>query len=437
MSGEHSPSLQTATAVQVFHPPSVPGQYEDIDLSPVGSVTNHKYEPVRKDENGVSYSRLQRSKSRNASSSGSHSGLSTSPVIPIPPHEEQPSPPLRENEIFDNPKYSYSQLFRPTSQNIDIYKGGASDSSNGRNYSQSPSDALESEVAAHNLRLGSSSEEKGDDYHQDASAFVVSALVRDETKLSIPPHTELPTTHYTSISTSGVAQDESYTLPIVSTNDKYVSEKGHLYYVLEEAPPESVGKERVVRKTSVPSYRIPTTSDEPAYDVIDRSVMQSSASNRLSLDCDLYDVIDRRSNDGRIGPSVSSSRAAPYDVIERKTSLGNLTQLDNRPGYEVIGTSTSSSNKAAVYSTLESREGGVVNSRDSPPPPPSYSSLGLGEAGRRKGSCSGIAPVYQILELTNESKKEVCRNEGHGSLSHQVVESGERNAATYHITSEP
>ena len=264
---------------------TLPGDYEIIDLDPLpiptvsttkqtAAVTavvtataggessfvlparQHQYDIILnevEDDNGrkVNYNRLQRagSKSRQASSSTT-STASVSPVVPPSPAPHPrggittptspPSANTREGDIFDNPEYSQldrSAVGSATRKHVDIYKTASSDESN-RSGGGGGGGGGGGMGNWNGMVPASPVPGKDNDYHQDASVFVVNGLALDETTASPSQGggSELPTItggHYTTLQPDSMSAETSYAQPIVSDSEKYVSERGHLYQVLD------------------------------------------------------------------------------------------------------------------------------------------------------------------------------------------------------------
>lgn len=434
----------------------------------------HQYEAVINDEDGINYSRLQRtgSKSRKVSSSASLSGAPLSPILPPRGESAAPLPPAlaKDGVIFDNPKYSQLSKRPHTSEHISICKSVSLGSSSGETY--------EIPVPKRDPR---GSNTMDDEYFQDSSVFIVTGLAEDETKPSSSPNMhDLPSSHYTTL--NDTIGEEKYTLPIVSTDDKYISEHGHLYQVLEEARADNgaMENEEVINengKTSIPSYGVTkrnsettfvmlnsdvfTMSDDEgkqsrqdgspdpnkqgivyhtlvhtqtsndygkeatipsgaAYNVIDRSNKPSTASSRSSLDSEsAYSVIDRKVSDSKLNfqPRPPPSQ---YDIIERATSAsgasGSSSPHDSEEaGYNVITSSRGSMSNMQHGIVQGPVKTAAVNSS----PPPSYSSLEMDGVKQRDCQCSTNAPFYHTLQQTSSvgpGEEEVCQPVVSGSI---------------------
>lgn len=473
-SGEYSPITRTpekaltsaATAAGGAH--SLPGDYEVVDLDLVTNGAGnkeHQYEVVVNEDTEVSYSRLQRSgsKSHEFNTSISMSGPSVSPVLATSSGgacESTARGSLFGNEtpIFDNPKYSQLNKRGNNVGKVDSNPGG-------RNQNRNEIPALQDEPLvkqkpAHSAKLHASAGD--DDYFQDPSLFIValnetkSPALRDAAFL-------LPSGHYTSLQDTTMAKESNYTLAIVTSNDKYVSEQGHVYQVLEGAKVEAEsaqGKESnlgvaddtahcAVLKdeegeefgfvVSAPGncarldnevtesgsdvggaiyhtlVHTPPTSDhsreatppEPVYNVVDRNPKHSTTS-RSSMDSGVaYNVIDRKISDGNFNSNLPP---AQYDVIELDRSGTTSKKAPSPPmrhnGYSAIAKSSSISGTsvAVACQDLSSSHQWHDQTTSPPPlpPPPSYSSLV--DVGRSKHVCNnGNIPIYNTLEQQEEN----------------------------------
>lgn len=401
-SGEHSPTAQTAQAPAVGG-----GDYESIDLDPIvvlgDGARKHQYEAVINDDEEVGYNRLQRagSKSRNLSSSASASGASSvSPVVPARVESTTPlSPAIRESAIFDSPEYS--QLHKPAGQHINIYKTTSIESSSGgvrtQRQNELPLPNRETAAKAGNT-VQSRRRTKDDDYLQDAAIFIVNGLAHDETNLStVPPDTSaaaVPTDCYTSLQAMNMNQETDYSQTIVSSHEKYVSERGHLYQVLEGGKTESGSavKDRDGGITDdgamcgaesqaddeelgfvVTNLDALTSSDEVAADAADVSVvyhtlLHSSASekSRELTPGSAYDVIDRNANSGS---RASLNKEPAYNVINRKIS-GSYSGPP--PGqYDSLEPQANSPNGKATYNVTDRKISGGCTG----PPSAQYSCI--------------------------------------------------------------
>lgn len=517
-SGEFSPTaLQTTQKAPV---PAVDGaDYEIVDLDPVPAAKRegnhatrkHQYEAVANDEDEENYNRLQRSDSKSRNTSRSTTGTSVSPVVPSRGESITPlSPALKDSILFDNPKYS--QLGNLGGQHASIYKTTSTDSNSGSaNQGGAPIPANEPATKAKVAKMLSL--QKDDEYFHDSSMFIVNGLAQDETKRRTVQTADVPSEHYSALLPSTMNEESSYALAIVSSQERYVSEKGHLYQVLEggnaelEAA-EKLDKERwrgnfaslsieskeydeelgftvtnsdvcssdgdteeaaaargdcspvaVGGRTGGATYhtllRTPTSESsresspgQIPYDVIDRNVKRSATSSRSSADGEsAYNVIDRRVSDGTFSIQPPSQydmiepqarrksednfigqQVSQYSVIEphgrtRRVSDGNFTsQLPsqcNSPqkgstdsGYSKISRSRNHSAISFSQDVVSPRR--RTESRDSPSPPPLYSSLvkkqaehvynGGSSFAKAGGECPERGPSHYAMESGMEER---------------------------------
>lgn len=373
-SGEHSPNtLQTTpTTLQTKQVPvTVDGaDYEIIDLDPVpaageGSRTTrkHQYEAVVNDEDDENYNRLQRSDSKSRKTSCSTTGTSVSPVVPSRGESTTPlSPVLKDSILFDNPKYS--QLGKLGGQHPSIYKTASTDSNPGvANQSDVLIPAREPVTKAKAAKTLSS--QKDDEYFHDSSMFIVNGLAQDETKRCTAQNSDVPSEHYSSLLSSTMNEESSYALAIVSSQEKYVSEKGHLYQVLEGGNPElkAAGKpdgEKSYRRNFASlSIESKESDDELGFTVTNsdacssdgdaddaaacspaatgsrtgavyHTLLHSTPSSEDSRESSPgqtrpYDVIDRNLKSSAASSRSSGDGESPYNVIDRRVSEGNFS----------------------------------------------------------------------------------------------------------------
>ncbi len=224
--------------------------------------------------------------------------------------------------------------------------------------------------------------------------------------------------------------------PSIPPRDKYVSEIGHTYQVLENAGAVSRAIEEGIdeRAPPIPSPHKANLSgddddeednkddrarrsvyhtldynsnggkntphDQPAYDVIDRSVQKSTSGNRSSLDNELaYDVLGRskegKPTNGTTRPSRTSESG--YSRIERNVGT-------NRNDSSVAGRRMASNGPGSVFSIADrnnTQEHVDRTPPPPPPPPPSYDTLDLsGMTSQKKCQCNeNCSPFYHSLEL--------------------------------------
>lgn len=480
LSGEHSPGSQTN---QQPRPPvsvqrSLPGQYEDIDLDPVPSkaptensssphTRRHQYEPVSNDDDEVSYHRLQRtgSKSRKLSSTASLSGTPTSIGLPpsLPSRGEMATPIARDGTIFDNPKYS--QLNKP--KHVDIYRSASSESGSGgtgnasSEQSGGPRNKQLARVKLSNpLGTNRGPGDRDDEYFQDSSVFVVNGLVQDETQ-------DQPVDHYTAL--RGPASESNYTVAIVSTSDKYVSEQGHLYQVLEDAKTEKeevtaaagdIGREQpgktvtqlppaystVVRKDARKSVEttlviansdVPESSSSratPTSGVVYHTLVHASEhsgkedtphTTTTATSNSPYNVIERNAKPSTASSQSSLNSDVAYNVIDRKMSNSQMPLLQ----YDVIERSGSTSQLSNTspklqasrvgYSVIAPPSAGSANHAHASPSSTRTTNTVGGSSQKSSSSPSPPPPSYSSLEMGGV-KQRACQCDSNTSFYHSL-----------------
>ena len=211
------------------------------------SDPKHEYEVVV-NEDKDDYSRLEQTGSIHRKVSASAS-ISASVTSPLERDAMLRSFSLKDSEIFDNPSYSQFNKQPQVRKRVDIYRSTSTDSNSGGSQNHPPNEILvpndrdEDYSMLYDDRerekdVSNDDRENNSDF-QDSSMFLVTGLAKDDTS-----HKK---TLYTSI---GLPNEENdYTFPIVSTEEKYISEQGHIYQVLEEVKKEEVESVTIDEKT--------------------------------------------------------------------------------------------------------------------------------------------------------------------------------------------
>lgn len=405
-SSEHSPTLQTtqtpptavgssSSRIGGFHH-SLPGDYETIDLEPVpqsaeegGKTRKHQYEAVTNDEDDENYNRLQRSdsKSRKASSSTS---TSASPGLPSRGESITPlSPMFKETAtLFDNPKYS--QLSK-LGQHPNIYKMNSTGSNSGAAVAASQSDVPAPPQITKAKASKTVLTSKDDDYFHDPSVFIVNGLALDETRRSNEQKAKPPSEHYSSLLTSTMNEESSYALAIVSSKDKYVSERGHLYQVLE-GDLEETGEPDLKAKEDFASLSVGSKDDEELGFIVNPDACSTDND-------DDDDVVD---DDDETSVTMGSRSGVVYNTLLRSpTSEDSRESSPGQTAYNVIDRNTKHSAASSrnslvndsVYNVIDRR---VSDSNFSSQPPSQYSLIDP-QARRVSEGCFAGAP-YDIME---------------------------------------
>ena len=518
-SDEHSPGLQTTQQNHTSLLSSLPGQYEDVDLEPdiIGTdpknpIRKHQYEAVTNEEDD-DYHRLLRSesspKSRKLSTSVNMTALA-SPTILSSREDSTPFPlPRKDSDLFDNPKYS--QLDK---KHTDIYRSVSSDSTSGgsqsqfqqevhdskstinddiKDYSKLNGEEESSRAPRRTSKGGETHRDKGD-YFQDSSVFVVTGLAKDESKLSSGEDMLPESTHYMPIIEP--EGETTYTLPIVSNHEKYISERGHLYQVLEEAPKNNSKMSKSLTtdgefvsekghvyqvleniaenvKESKKEEEGPTSEEEGSKESQKMSALPYSVVVKVEKNDDfeaelegtLYHVLDRSMNCKHDdGNSVSSRNAVSSSSIgERRISESKMTNhrspQTNGSGYDVMERSVNGSRASqppvmpansfdydVITRNITTSQTFTLVDRGrstSSASPPTYSSLEVsGEI--QKYPSNGSVSFYQTLDQASMDDRNMCQCESSGTFYHTLEPEGAegrmRNEDTddiYHTIQEP
>lgn len=470
-SGEHSPVAAATIAAQRQqndgrHDYIDRDDYEDIDNQDIVAIgrnrslptaagnqqqstavlhQKHQYEAVIGEEGDEKdYSRLQRSSSKSRNFSTSTTPTADSAPSPAATGGSsslsRQTPSGRDDDdaiIFDNPKYSQLGNYRSQDSLVADRSKKSVD--------------VEQQLSTSGQGRG-----KGDYFH-DSSAFVVLGLAEDETKrhaqnnLSTRPVATAATSnssHYTPLIQSEVQKENSYSTPIVSSLEKYVSEHGHVYQILDGSDDKRqgssleseqngaatngglVGRENYHTLESIacdsgivtghPAGESENDEDEGVYDdTIDMSI-KALMNSRASPNNDLaYDVIDRRtsgttpSRTSGTTPTPSSSHpprksSVDYDVFDRNDmSPGNVPPRHSNTNYDVIErsiTPSSSKKNSLKNQEFDAGRGQTFPGKFSPS---MYSSLELSTSEAKQNSFLQPDTLYHSLEQGEIETKQV------------------------------
>ena len=467
-SNEHSPN--TRNAHNPFPPPVKPplqDQYEDIDIKPSSSnpwtnqaKNRHQYESVTNEEDKDDYNRLVRSESSSHAQNLSTSFSRTS-GSPLQVSSEN------ESAIFDNPKYSQSKPTKTKSNHhVDIYRLESLDSNSGSG----------SQSRVSKVPLESHSESSGEDF-SDISKFAVTGLAKDETKRPTATSEAPPPGQYTKVLPGSM--DSDYTQRIVSTDEQYISEQGHVYQVLEKDDGPQESEEDHSKRVS--SAEDQYTSDQGhIYHILEDPAATEDGSTEGQRNTERHpysQVMNKNSNSfhspesskrlgdvkGRLSPSEEdgASSEPEYDVIDSSGS-GRTTVTPTRterPEYNVIErpgvqrssvapqdqhynvternmehrallrerSSTSLHNRPGAYDVIERNMTPCVPpSRKMPTtversPPPNYSSLELSDSEKRdrKFKIEAKNPFYDVLDLENLTE---CRRDPNNGSTYNSLD---------------
>ncbi len=194
--------------------PADSGQYEDLSLQP---------RPV--------------SRERITSTDGPGSGWSSNKRPSTSSAPQSPLPVINDI-VFDDPKYEIVE--------------------------SSPVQKRRSKVQVTLSVPHENSRSDNEDYNQSLSEFSTKSKLGR--KFSLESHT------YTPVIPTNSKEDNNYTFAIVNTEEKYVSEQGHLYHVLESSmQSEGEGSVTPNKPVSPVSQQSDVVIDEHVYSVLEES----------------------------------------------------------------------------------------------------------------------------------------------------------------------
>ncbi len=484
-SNDHSPHAGGTGTGGLTSPSGPPLQdlYDDVMIKPSPSSSSHlrptsskhQYETVSSaDDDGADYNQLARSESAVRSSDLPSSRLSRSSVL---------ASCDRESSLFDNPNYAQCKPSGTSNNHINIYRLGSSDSNSG-----SGSQTRQQWIA--NSTLDSHSESSG----EDVLKYRIAGSNKSKPKRQISNDTmPPPSDQYKHILPEMQEPKESdYAHRIVSSDEKYVSERGHLYQMLER---EEVSNGQQKNSDSLASGGSITedrfvSSKGHIYHILENPAAKE---NELAKDqqggeedqSHIYHILEEPttvqevSEDQRLaGAHAQASEIEyalsdpEYDVIESELEQPSIPRRTNQSDYNVVerpemhrasvtkqpeqhynvtdrsmdhqpllrGRSTASiQNRPNPYNVIER------NTSASQLPPLDYSVLALDNSDRkdRKFRIETHNPFYDSIDLNNvddESREHHCTDSGppvYNSLdatSQQPLSNGMDNAI-YHAVS--
>ena len=309
---DDSPGSKTSSSRSAFHSP--PGEYGQ--LTPVKTTRDlikvaqrHKYEMVESGEESE-YSHLQHSHGGSRKFSTNSAGTAPSPSMPqsrgkvsitssLSLSGHQPGP------IFDSPEY----MTVGSKSTKDWPETGEGVIHADNEYSHINPEALKSSETRSREAEGSDLDREG--YHQLPSVFIGVAKQRPNDEINPEQRQNIHTTNahppahrhksatlasepYTPIETANVKKRNTYSFAIVSTEEQYVSERGHTYHLLERSdehqqyrsPPDSNEgslkfhmEEDRKESSSIPPYSQVSKSDSDEQKETDKNKEQSDSSS--------------------------------------------------------------------------------------------------------------------------------------------------------------
>ena len=353
--GEGSPdsstSLRSTTANRM--PVSPPGEYEVVShmTSTRGSITTslrNKYETIE-NEGPPEYSHLQHSHGgslkRNFSTNSTGTGTMSTSNNRERLSKTSSLTGYKQELMFDSPEYMTVGLGKsnPTSSS-QIEVDMSMDNTLG--YSHINHEALEGKKATE------LEDDDSEAYPQVPSVFTQAANKPDmhqtnhqislESRTTMAAHPSARRHHsatvngvsgedavYTSIDPTGIKERNSYSFSIVSTDDQYVSEQGHVYHVLERSDelrgnPSSTANSN----SSSPKFRIQdgdnrdknTSGTVPPYCLVTKSPKQTRSKPKEAERNDKHSDSSQNSSEG----ATNESRAIPpYSQVDKSKKIKN------------------------------------------------------------------------------------------------------------------
>ena len=255
-SGDHSPDNKTSSSsTSALHSP--PGEYEEVSTvkstrDSIKATQRHQYEMVESSEQSE-YSHLQHAHGGSRKFSTNSTGTVPSPSMSqnqgkmsitssLSLSRHQPEP------IFDSPEYTTIQLDGSKSTKTRPETGeGVINADTG--YSHINHEALK---GMDTTREAEGPDLDSEDYHQLPSVFTGEAKQQPNGEISPEQRQNSHTTNthppahrhksatlaselYTPTESTNVMKRNAYSFTIVSTDEQYVSERGHMYHLLEQS----------------------------------------------------------------------------------------------------------------------------------------------------------------------------------------------------------
>ena len=386
--GDHSPNSKTSSSGSALHSP--PGDYEDVSTvkQTRDSIKRHQYEMVESGEQSE-YSHLQHAHGGSRKFSTNSTGTAPPPSmsqnrsitssLSLSGHH-QPEP------VFNSPEYMTIELNGSKSTKIQPETGeGVINADTG--YSHINHEVLKTrETTTRETDLGPDLDSEG--YHLLPSVFTGVEPNRDNSseqrQSSHTKHTH-PQAHrhksatlasqpYTPIESTNVMKRNAYSFTIVSTDEEYVSERGHVYHLLERSDVHQQ------------NHSIPNSSD-------------SEGTAKFCIQ-----------EDGDASDGIESSSIPPYSQVNKSSKQESDNQKD-------IEESEEQNNSSLL------QESSPESSRKVLPP---YSQVDKSKKKNRQPQAqldTQLNPEthhYHILEQSSEDKTEKLSDEKGGPIYHVI-----------------
>ena len=386
--GDHSPGSKTSLSRSTFHSP--PGEYEEVSTvkaarDSIKAAQRHQYQMVESGEESE-YSHLQHAHGGSRKFSTNSTGTARSPSMPqsrgktsitssLSLSGHQPGP------IFDSPEYmtigSKSTEAQPETGERII--NGDTGYSHINPQALKGMDTTSGEAEGPDLADSES-------YHQLPSAFTGLAeqqprgeIAPEQRQNSRTPHTHPPAHRhksatlasepYTPIETANVKKRNTYSFTIVSTDEQYVSERGHTYHLLERSDEHQRNRSPPDSNEGSPKFRIAEddsteeskeSSSIPPYSHVDKLPEQDSNKQKEETDKSK----EQSDSSSLQESSMESSRKVipPYSQVDKskKKNRQPQAQLDTQLNPETHHYHTLERNSEDKTEKLSGEKGGPI-----------------------------------------------------------------------------
>ena len=253
---DHSPDSKTPSSRSALHTP--PPEYEEVSTvkatkDSTRAAQRHQYEMVESSEQSE-YSHLQHAHGGSRKFSTNSTGTAPSPSmlqnrgkisvtssLSLSGHQPEP--------IFDSPEYMTTELDGSKSMNT-WPETGEGVINTDTQYSHLNHEALKSTETT--TREAEAPDLDSEGYHQLPSVFIGEAKQQPNGEISPEQRQNSHTTNthppahrhksatlasepYTPVESTNIMKRNAYSFTIVSTDEQYVSERGHMYHLLERS----------------------------------------------------------------------------------------------------------------------------------------------------------------------------------------------------------
>ena len=353
--GDHSPDSKTSTSSRSALQ-SPPGEYEEVSIvkqtrDSIKSAQRHQYELVESGDQSE-YSHLQHAHGGSRKFSTNSTG--TAPLSSVSQNRgkvsitsslslsgRQPEP------IFDSPEYATIELNRSKSSKIQLPETGEGVINEDPGYSHINREAVTDRVA--DLEGPDPAADDSEGYHQLPSVFTGQQPNRpSEISPEQTENSHITNSHpsarrhksatiatsrgpYTPVETTSVMKRNAYSFTIVSTDEQYVSERGHTYHLLERSDERQQNQSIPGSKEGSPIFRI--QEDDSA-----ENKEESSSLPPYSQVNDLPEQDSNKQKENEIGEEQSDSSTEtsrkvipPYSQVDKskKKNRKPQEQLDS------------------------------------------------------------------------------------------------------------